>query len=144
MKTFFVNKYPIVIGYEDGHALVSPIGTIFKIYRIKGNFFELKPISKKVEVKTPILVDPPMLDIGFTQQDPKDLTNGVIMKPNYFDESFADPNDGQLIMAKMQGYVPRDCLLGGVVVWSEVDAGRNPCDGCSGPREKCDGKQQKD
>ena len=62
------------------------------------------------------------------------------MKLHYFHQDEADTDDMQLGMAKMQGYVPRGCLLGGAVVMSEVNAGRAPCIGCEGPREKCGGK----
>ncbi len=62
------------------------------------------------------------------------------MKLHYFDQDEADRDDMQLGMAKMQGYVPADCLLGGATVWAEVMAGKSPCAGCEGPREKCGGK----
>ena len=62
------------------------------------------------------------------------------MKPHYFDQTEADGDDGLLTMCKMQGYVPHTCLLGGIVVMSETNAGRNACWGCNGPREKCRGK----
>jgi len=62
------------------------------------------------------------------------------MKPHYFDQDKADDDDMLLGMAKMQGYVPENCLLGGVVVMNEVREGRNPCAECNGPREKCGGK----
>ena len=65
------------------------------------------------------------------------------MKLHYFDDSEADPNDMQLGMAKMQGYVPKTCLLGGAVVMDEVNNGRDPCAGCNGPREKCHGRPKK-
>ena len=61
------------------------------------------------------------------------------MKPHYFDQDAADTDDLQLGMAKMQGYVPKTCLLGGAIVMGEVSAGNNPCWGCEGPREKCYG-----
>lgn len=61
-------------------------------------------------------------------------------KLHYFDEPDADPSDLLLGMAKMQGYVPASCLLGGMVVMAEVNEGRNPCWGCEGPRERCGGK----
>jgi hypothetical protein len=64
------------------------------------------------------------------------------MKPNYFEQMEADQDDMQLRMAKMQGYVPQTCLLGGTVVMDEVNNGRNPCWGCEGPREKCGGKNK--
>lgn len=66
------------------------------------------------------------------------------MKPHYFIQDTADTDDVELGMAKMQGYVPKTCLLGGIVVMSEVSAGRNPCWGCEGPREKCGGKPKRD
>jgi len=62
------------------------------------------------------------------------------MKAHYFELAEADQDDWQLGMAKMQGYVPQTCLLGGVVVMAEVSAGRNPCWGCAGPRARCHGK----
>lgn len=62
------------------------------------------------------------------------------MKPHYFDQTKADENDAMLGMAIMQGYVKGSCLLGGIVVMREVQAGKNPCWGCNGPREKCGGK----
>lgn len=66
------------------------------------------------------------------------------MKPHYFDQEAADSDDHQLGMAKMQGYVPKKCLLGGAVVMGEINAGRNPCWGCEGPREKCGGKPKRE
>lgn len=62
------------------------------------------------------------------------------MKPHYFEQNEADKDDHFLVMAKMQGYVPKKCLLGGVIVMSEVNSGKSPCRGCNGPREKCEGK----
>ena len=62
------------------------------------------------------------------------------MKPHYFEQEIADADDMQLGMAKMQGYVPQGCLLGGIVVMAEVSSGNNPCSGCEGPRDKCGGK----
>lgn len=62
------------------------------------------------------------------------------MKPHYFEQAEADSDDFLLSMVKEQGYVPKRCLLGGRVVLSEVNAGRNPCWGCEGPREKCGGE----
>lgn len=65
------------------------------------------------------------------------------MKPHYFRQAAADADDAQLGMAKTQGYVPAACLLGGRVVMGEVAAGRNPCWGCEGPRERCGGKPKR-
>lgn len=64
-------------------------------------------------------------------------------KPHYFEQEQADADDHALGMAKMQGYVPKTCLLGGVVVMAEVWDGRNPCWGCEGPRERCKGKPKR-
>ena len=61
--------------------------------------------------------------------------------PHYFGLDAAPAHDMALGMAKMQGYVPQTCLLGGVVVMSEVSAGRDPCAGCAGPRDKCHGRE---
>jgi hypothetical protein len=66
------------------------------------------------------------------------------MKPHYFDQDKPDADDFQLSMAKHQGYVPPKCLLGGVVAMSEVNAGRDPCAGCNGPREKCAGRPKRE
>ena len=55
------------------------------------------------------------------------------MKPHYFEQAEADQDDMQLGMAKMQGYVPSGCLLGGMIVMDEVGKGNHPCWGCNGP-----------
>lgn len=62
------------------------------------------------------------------------------MKPNYFEQDNADENDTLLGMAKMQGYVPGTCLLGGVTVMGMVAKSTKPCKGCNGPRDKCKGE----
>jgi hypothetical protein len=62
------------------------------------------------------------------------------MKPHYFDQPKADEDDMLLMMAKGQSYVPLNCLLGGMFVMSEINAGRDPCAGCEGPRERCLGR----
>lgn len=66
------------------------------------------------------------------------------MKAHYFDQKEADADDMMIGMAKMQGYVPKGCLLGGMVAMAEVQAGRSPCAGCNGPRERCGGKPKRD
>lgn len=66
------------------------------------------------------------------------------MKSSYFNQDKADPDDMMLGMAKMQGYVPKNCLLGGIVVMAEVNRGDSPCAGCNGPRDKCGGKPKRD
>lgn len=65
------------------------------------------------------------------------------MKPHYFNQAQPDADDMVLGMAKMQGYVPAGCLLGGSTVMAETSAGRSPCWGCEGPREKCGGKERR-
>ena len=62
------------------------------------------------------------------------------MKPHYFEQENADTDDILLEMAKMQGYIPKTCLLGGMVVMSEVNKGNDPCLGCNCPRDKCTGR----
>lgn len=71
------------------------------------------------------------------------LESEVKMKPHYFEQTEADKDDVYLGMAKMQGYVPQGCLLGGVTVMDEVQKGRSPCWGCEGPRDKCGGKSKR-
>lgn len=66
------------------------------------------------------------------------------MKLHYFSQLTADTDDFQLSMAKTQGYVPQDCLLGGIVIMAEIGTGNNPCWGCEGPREKCGGKLKRE
>lgn len=63
------------------------------------------------------------------------------IKPHYFDDDVAPQGDIHLQMAIHQGYVPATCLLGGFVVMAEVKEGRDPCDGCGGPRERCRGRR---
>lgn len=64
-------------------------------------------------------------------------------KLHYFDQEEADENDMLLGMCIAQGYVPETCLLGGATVWHEVKAGRDPCAGCVGPKQKCKGRLEK-
>ena len=63
------------------------------------------------------------------------------MKLHYFEQAVADEDDMFLAMSIGQGYVPRTCLLGGEVVMGEVNKGNDPCAGCNGPREKCQGRE---
>lgn len=65
------------------------------------------------------------------------------MKPHYFEQDAPDGDDWYLKMAVQQGYVPPTCLLGGRVVMSETNAGRDACAGCEGPREKCHGRPKR-
>jgi hypothetical protein len=59
---------------------------------------------------------------------------------HYFDRDAAPGTDMLLGMAKMQGYVPANCLLGGPVVMGLVNEGSDPCKGCAGPRGRCGGR----
>lgn len=61
------------------------------------------------------------------------------MKPHYFEQTEADADDLVLRLAKGQGCVPFKCLLGGHAVMGLVSAGKSPCAGCNGPRDKCGG-----
>lgn len=62
------------------------------------------------------------------------------MKPHYFQQETPDNDDIFLKMAQDQGYVPQSCLLGGQTVMGLVNSGADPCKGCEGPREKCNGR----
>ncbi len=66
------------------------------------------------------------------------------MKLHYFEQNEADTDDFQLKMAIQQGYVPKTCLLSGIVVMSEVFAGGDACVGCNAPRDKCHGRTRKE
>lgn len=61
-------------------------------------------------------------------------------KLHYFEEEKADPNDHFLNMSIMQGYVPKECLLNGQLVWRLVSDGKDPCEGCHCDRDKCRGR----
>jgi hypothetical protein len=65
-------------------------------------------------------------------------------KLHYFDDATGRGEDIMLRMAIDQGYVPSSCLLGGRTVMSEMNAGRDPCAGCEGPREICKGRERRD
>ena len=64
------------------------------------------------------------------------------MKPHYFNQDKPDSNDIHLQMAIGQGYVPKGCLLGGMVVMGLINKGDNPCQGCECPRDKCQSKRR--
>lgn len=60
------------------------------------------------------------------------------MKLSY--EAANDPdreNDLQLQMGIHQGYIPKDCILGGVVVMAQINKGESPCKGCNLDRKIC-------
>lgn len=65
-----------------------------------------------------------------------------MIKFHYFDQSEAPLKDIQLKMAKDQGYVPRNCLLAGNIVMGIIMKSGDPCKGCEGPREKCNGRSK--
>ena len=62
------------------------------------------------------------------------------MKVHYFEQTEADKDDMLLGMAKMQGYVPKTCLLGGPTVMGLINSGESPCKGCECDRNKCKGQ----
>lgn len=66
------------------------------------------------------------------------------MKLAYFHLLTADNDDVMLGEAKVMGYVPETCLLGGVQVWKLIKAETDPCMSCNGPREKCKGRPLND
>lgn len=51
--------------------------------------------------------------------------------------------DTMLRLVKEQGYVPPSCYLDGMLVFSLVKAGEDPCRGCRGKRLVCGGRQHK-
>ena len=66
------------------------------------------------------------------------------MKLHYFDTGKVDDDDYLFQMAINQGYVPKTCLLGGVVIMSEMNNGNDPCKGCNCDRSKCQGRDMLD
>jgi hypothetical protein len=63
-----------------------------------------------------------------------------MIKPHYFNDVSEAQSDMALNMAKGQGYVPRGCLLGGIIVMGLVNRGDDPCRGCACPRDLCNGR----
>jgi hypothetical protein len=66
------------------------------------------------------------------------------MKPHYFDDPAADPDDALLGLMVKQGYVPPTCLLNGRSVFALTTQGDDPCAGCDGPRARCHGRPKLD
>jgi hypothetical protein len=62
------------------------------------------------------------------------------MNLHYFDKIEAPKEDILLQMAIQQGYIPKTCLLSGMIVMAEINSMKDPCAGCNGPREKCHGR----
>lgn len=69
-----------------------------------------------------------------------DQNGDFVPKPHYFDSPDAAGSDTLLKLAISQGYVPKKCLLGGIVVMSEINKGNDPCGGCECNRGKCGGR----
>lgn len=50
-------------------------------------------------------------------------------------------------MMIQQGYVPATCTLpselAGPLIWSEINAGHSPCDGCEEDRVACKGHEKR-
>jgi len=71
MKRFFVNKYPVNCGIgNDKQPRMVETGTVFTIIGISGSMFELDPVTKIEWLEGyPIVVDPLMLERGFTLQE---------------------------------------------------------------------------
>jgi len=71
MKTFFVSKYPVDVGYEKENSkkITAPVGTIFTITCINGDFFGLMPIKKIPNMISATMVSSGVLSLGFTEQD---------------------------------------------------------------------------
>jgi hypothetical protein len=46
-----------------------------------------------------------------------------------------------------QGYVPPTCTMpdppAGMLIWQEINAGRDPCAGCNMDREQCRGRPKR-
>ena len=62
------------------------------------------------------------------------------MKPHYFEAGVADEDDAMLVACVRQGWVPPGCLLGGVMVHGLMQASKDPCAACRGPRHRCGGR----
>lgn len=66
------------------------------------------------------------------------------MRPHYFDREAADIDDNILTAMIEAGHVPKTCLWGGSMVQSVVAIGDDPCAYCTGPRERCKGRPQRE
>jgi hypothetical protein len=51
-------------------------------------------------------------------------------------------------MMIQQGYVPKTCTMkdppAGMLIWEEINSGRNPCWGCNHDRDKCHGQPKRE
>lgn len=79
-------------------------------------------------------------DYHYVQDGSKLMRRVGTIPLHHFEDEKGAKLDLMLRAAIKQGYVPQACLLGGIVVMDEVSAGRDPCAGCNGPREKCGGR----
>lgn len=59
---------------------------------------------------------------------------------NHFERPADAAADGLLQQCVHQGWVPPGCVLGGELVMVLMNAGRDPCAGCRGPRHRCGGR----
>lgn len=82
------------------------------------------------------------MDAQQAEEEQRAVETEMAIVLNYFDMD-ERPFDAMLGMAIGQGYVPPTCLLAGSVVMDEMNAARDPCAGCSGPRERCKGRPAK-
>ncbi|NJN63832.1 MAG: hypothetical protein HC882_02420 [Acidobacteria bacterium] len=64
------------------------------------------------------------------------------MKDHYFHQYNADEDDSQLARFKELRVVPLGCLLGGALVEVAVQAKKDPCGDCPGPRFRCKGRKR--
>ena len=64
------------------------------------------------------------------------------MQVHYFNQDKPDSDDMLLKIAIERGYVPDTCLLGGVVVMTEINLSHDPCKGCNCDRAKCKGREK--
>jgi len=67
MERFFVNKFPINIPTNTGDVI--PIGTIFTIDSISGDFFNLKPIVEIKGLEYDLMFGALMMEHAFTEQE---------------------------------------------------------------------------
>ena len=69
MKRFYTNKYPVLCAVSKENELSDlPIGTVFTVKGISGNFFSLEPVEK-ADGEVFVSVDALMLQEGFTGTD---------------------------------------------------------------------------
>ncbi|HEC66826.1 MAG TPA: hypothetical protein ENI23_16245 [bacterium] len=62
------------------------------------------------------------------------------MNLHYFDNPEAAETDTMLKIVIRQGYVPPKCLLGGLIVLSLINEGKDPRAECNSDRSICRGR----